>query len=100
MVQQENDMLRSGAAGRQLGPPSRGGTPGSLGGGPRQPMSPHSLGGNMVRAAAAALQSVMLSSTQTCYVSFRPASFESPIMAVLTLYVGLRSVRLDVLMCR
>ena len=55
MVQQENDMLRSGGAGRPLGPPSRAGTPGSLGGNGRQPMmSPHSLGGNMVRIATLA----------------------------------------------
>ena len=54
MVQQENDMLRSGGGGRHLCPPSRAGTPCSLGGNGRQPMSPHTFGGNMVRVAALA----------------------------------------------
>ena len=60
MVQQENDMLRGGGAGRHLGPPSRAGTPGALGGNGRQAVSPHSLGGNMVRAATRSHAGIVL----------------------------------------
>ena len=57
MVQQENDMLRSGGAGRHIGAPQSG-NPGTMGGGAghRQPLSPRCLGANMVCSSSPVLR--------------------------------------------